>query len=104
MRRKTSLLLILALAGCGATAQQREMQAIKTIEATQKGIVKALDFNVIDADEGTRAQAATRAATKTLRDAIAARRAGRLDVASALLSAVFNGLAEATRILEGKKK
>jgi len=106
MRSRTLALLLMAamVAACGATQQQRELQAAKAIQTTNESTAQALDFGIIKADEGEVVQGFTRLATQDLKRAISARRAGQPKEAwERIMDIVFDGLAEAARILEGRE-
>ena len=108
MRRQNivaMLVLIVAVAGCAATQQQRELQAATAIATANDTAAQALDFGIIKADEGEAIQAITRVATADLKRAIAARRAGieRSDW-DAIMDIVFDALNRTAVILAGREK
>lgn len=107
MRQKFSVLLVLLalVAACGVTQQQRELQAAEAIKTTQRSAINALEFDIISADEGEVVQGLTRVATADLKRAINARRAGQERSSwDRIMDIVFDGLAEAAVILEGKEE
>ena len=107
MRQKFSVLIVLLalVAACGVTQQQRELQAAEAIKTTQRAAIDALEFDIISAEEGEVVQGITRVATQDLKRAINARRAGQTRTAwNRIIDVVFDGLAEAALILEGKEE
>lgn len=103
-RNTAALVVLLAvMAACGVTQQQRELQAITAITEANDGAAKALDFNIIKADEGEAIQVLTRTATAELKRAIAARRAGVSRSSwDSIMDIVFDTLTQVSVIMAGK--
>jgi hypothetical protein len=95
--------LLLVVAACATTQRGKEIQAAAAIEGVNRGTVLALDNGIIQADEGEAVQVVTRTATSALKGAIAARKAGKAyEIWKAAIDAVYVGVKEAQRVLEGR--
>lgn len=98
-------IVALLLVACAATPIQRELQVARGIVDANDTTTMALDFDIISADTGEEIQVATRSLTTALKDAIAARRAGKpRSVANALLSAAEDALIRVIALIERRQK
>ncbi len=100
-----ALALLLLVAACATTDQQRELQYAHAIITINDSTAQAVEFGIIDPDVAEVIQGITRASTADLKRAVAARRAGRSrESYERILDLVQSALLEAGRILEARER